>query len=192
VKTPLKKKGKRKMSKYVYVDNSNVWIEGMRVSAVERGLAFDVYDASSRNIVDYDWKYDFGKLLEIVAGPKNNLKRAVLFGSRPPQNDSLWQAAQKSGFETIVMDRNVQNREKKIDIGLGVTITVDAFTLIQDKKEDEMILIAGDSDYVPVVQAVVQQGIQLSVWFWEHASRELKDTATSFVSLDPYIEKMRK
>jgi len=85
------------------------------------------------------------------------------------------------------MDRNVQNREKKIDMGLGVTIMVDAFTLIQDKKEDEMILIAGDSDYVPVVQAVVQQGIPLSVWFWEHASRELKEAATSFVSLDSYI-----
>jgi len=180
------------MSKYVYVDNSNVWIEGMRVSAVERGLAFDVYDASSRNIVDYDWKYDFGKLLEIVAGPKNNLKRAVLYGSRPPQNDSLWQAAQQCGFETIIMDRNVQNREKKIDMGIGVTILEDSYTLIQDKQEDEMILIAGDSDYVPVVQSVVRRGIQFSVWFWEHASRELKDAATNFVSLDPYIDEMRR
>jgi len=180
------------MSKYVYVDNSNVWIEGMRVSAVERGLAFDVYDASSRNIVDYDWKYDFGKLLEIVAGPKNNLKRAVLFGSRPPQNDSLWQAAQKSGFETIVMDRNVQNREKKIDVSVSVTLIEDSYSLIQNKNEDEIILIAGDSDYVPAVEAVVRRGIQLTVWFWEHASDELKKVATNFVSLDPYIEKMRK
>ncbi|MCL2303744.1 MAG: NYN domain-containing protein [Planctomycetaceae bacterium] len=180
------------MSKYVYVDNSNVWIEGMRVSAVERGLAFDVYDASSRNIVDYDWKYDFGKLLEIVAGPKNNLKRAVLFGSRPPQNDSLWQAAQQCGFETVIMDRNAQNREKKIDMGVGVTILEDSYSLIQDKKEDEMILIAGDSDYVPVVESVVRRGIQFSVWFWEHASRELKEVATNFVALDPYIDKMRR
>ena len=180
------------MPKFVYVDNSNVWIEGMRVSAVERGLAFDVYDASLRNIVDYDWKYDFGRLLEIVAGPKNNLKRAVLYGSRPPQNDSLWQAAQKSGFETIIMDRNVQNREKKIDMGIGVTIIEDSFSLIRDKNEDEMILIAGDSDYVPVIESVVRRGIQFSIWFWEHASRELKDAATSFVSLNPFIDKMRR
>ena len=180
------------MSKYVYVDNSNVWIEGMRVSAVERGLAFDVYDASSRNIVDYDWKYDFGKLLEIVAGPKNNLKRAVLYGSRPPQNDSLWQAAQQCGFETIIMDRNVQNREKKIDVSITVTIMADSYSLIQNKEEDEMILIAGDSDYVPLVEEVVRRGIKLSVWFWEHASYELKKAATSFVALDPYIDEMRR
>ena len=149
-------------------------------------------DASSRNIVDYDWKYDFGKLLEIVAGPKNNLKRAVLYGSRPPQNDSLWQAAQQCGFETIIMDRNVQNREKKIDVSIGVTITEDSFTRIQDKNEDEMILIAGDSDYVPVVEAVIRRGIQFTVCFWEHASDELKNVATNFIALDPYIDEMRR
>jgi len=77
-------------------------------------------------------------------------------------------------------------------MGIGVTIIEDSFTLIQDKQEDEMILIAGDSDYVPAVEAVVRRGIQFSVWFWEHASRELKEAATSFVPLDPYIDKMRR
>jgi len=35
---------------FVYVDNSNLWIEGMRVSAVRKGLAADAKDAMNRHI----------------------------------------------------------------------------------------------------------------------------------------------
>jgi hypothetical protein len=35
----------RLVASFVYVDNSNVWIEGMRVSAVQRGLAPDMWVA---------------------------------------------------------------------------------------------------------------------------------------------------
>ncbi len=58
------------MAKYVYVDNSNVWIEGMRVAAVEHGMAFDIFDAAEQKVVDYDWKYDFGRMLELVGVKK--------------------------------------------------------------------------------------------------------------------------
>ena len=182
------------MAKYVYVDNSNVWIEGMRVSAVERGLAFDVYDASSRNIVDYDWKYDFGKLLTLVGGVRNGLKKAVLFGSRPPQNDSLWNAAKQSGFEVMIEDRNFQNREKKIDTGVVTAMMGDAFIAGQNNtiQDTGIVLVAGDSDYVPPVKLLIQFGFKVTVCFWDHASTELKDVATSFIFLNQYIDVMRR
>ena len=37
------------MSKYVYVDSRHVWFEGMRVSSVERGLAFDIIASDIKN-----------------------------------------------------------------------------------------------------------------------------------------------
>lgn len=180
------------MAKFVYVDNSNVWIEGMKVSAVVRNLAFDVYDAAEHRICDQDWKYDFGKLLTIVGGTKNNIKRAVLVGSRPPQNDSLWEAARRCGFETVIKTRDRQNREKQVDIEIAVAMMEDSISLVKSTNEDEMILIAGDSDYVPMVQSIVRRGITLTVWFWEHASNELKREASGFVSLDQYIDEMRR
>lgn len=101
------------MANFCYVDNSNVWIEGMHVSAVARDWVPDVWAACEQRVCDHDWKIDFGRLFEFAAGA--DVGRAVLFGSRPPQNDSLWDIARRKGFEVIVHDRNAQNKEKKID-----------------------------------------------------------------------------
>jgi len=175
------------MAKYVYVDNSNVWIEGRRAAAVENNLAFDIVDALENKTFDPNWKYDFGKLLELVGGKKNGLKKAYLFGSRPPQNDSLWEAARQGGFEVVVEDRNAQNREKKIDTGIAVRMMEDSYECIADKNIDEMILVAGDKDYVPVVSSISRRGIRVVVYFWDHAEVELKDHAALFFSLNRYI-----
>jgi hypothetical protein len=177
------------MEKYVYVDNSNVWIEGKRVAAVEQDLAFDIWDAHQRNITVPNWKYDFGKLLTLVGGARNGLKKAVLFGSRPPQNDSLWTAAKQSGFAVTVEDRNAQNQEKKIDTGVVSAMMRDAMLAVQKQKaaETEMILVAGDSDYVPTVKVLIEFGFKVTVCFWDHASRELKDAASAFFSLNPHV-----
>ena len=40
------------MGKCVYVDNSNVWIEGKYHSAVSKGMVADVYEAHDNEIVD--------------------------------------------------------------------------------------------------------------------------------------------
>jgi uncharacterized LabA/DUF88 family protein len=180
------------MAKFVYVDNSNVWIGGMQVSAVRRELAFDIRDAINRKVFDYDWKYDFGKLLDFVAGPQNGLKRAVLLGSRPPQNDRLWSAAKSNGFEVFVLDRNVQNEEKMVDTGIVTEMMADSYERIQNKAEDEIILVAGDSDYVPIVKHIANRGIRVIVFYWEHASRDLKNVATQFVSLDEHVDAIRR
>lgn len=163
----------------------------MRVAAVEHDLAFDIWDAADRKVVDFNWKYDFGKLLLFVGGEKNGLRKAMLFGSRPPHNDSLWSAARQSGFEVVVEDRNVQNREKKVDMGIGVQMVEDSFELI-DKDNDEMILVAGDSDYVPALRSIAKRDIRVVVYFWEHAAKELKDAAADFVSLNPYVDQLQR
>jgi len=182
------------MDKFVYVDNSNVWIEGKFVAAVEQDLAFDIRDAHARNISVASWKYDFGKLLTLVGGVRNGLKKAVLFGSRPPQNDSLWEAARQCGFEVTVEDRSLDNLEKKIDTGVISAMMGDAMDAILNQKagETEMVLVAGDSDYVPAVKLLIQRGFKVTVCFWYHASRELKEAASEFFLLDPYVEQISR
>ena len=97
------------MGKCVYVDNSNVWIEGKYHSAVAKGMVADVYEAHDNKICDMPWAYDFGKLLDIVCcGDISDIKRAVLYGSRPTDNDSLWNAAKKAGFEVFTPTRNAK------------------------------------------------------------------------------------
>lgn len=47
---------------YTYVDNSNFFIEGQRVAAVEAGMALDISDAIDRKVFDYSWQPEYGKL----------------------------------------------------------------------------------------------------------------------------------
>lgn len=82
---------------FVYVDNSNVWIEGRRVSAVAKGLAHSHYEAQEHDILDPDWTYDFGRLYEFACPEGSKVGRSILFGSKPPPNDSLWDLARDRG-----------------------------------------------------------------------------------------------
>lgn len=179
------------MANLVYVDNSNIWIEGMHVAAAAHGKAPDVWDAVQNGICDYDWKFDFGKLFDFVAGDKSAVKRAALFGSRPPKNDSLWKAAEINGFEVIVHDRNVANKEKKVDAEIVTQMMADSYTKFVEG-EDEFTLVAGDTDYVPTVEHLVERGIKVSVVFWKHASRELKQACSEFTPLDDYLEHLAR
>ena len=179
------------MANLLYVDNSNVWIEGMHVAAAAKGIAPDVWAAVQNKICDYDWKLDFGKLFEFAGGNRPDVKRAVLFGSRPPKNDSLWTAAKRNGFEVIVYDRNVANHEKKIDTDIVTNIVADSYEIL-DVIRDEITLVAGDTDYVPAIERLKKRNIRFHVVFWAHAARELKEACTKFISLDPYLDHLRR
>ena len=174
------------MPNLLYVDNSNVWIEGMHVAAVAKGIAPDVWTAVKNKICDYDWKIDFGKLFAFAGGDKPEVKRAALFGSRPPKNDSLWDAAKRQGFDVVVYDRNIVDKEKKIDTDIVANIVADSYEIL-DPSKDEITLVAGDADYVPAIQVLKKRDIQFHVVFWNHAARELKEACTKFISLDPYL-----
>ena len=175
------------MSELVYVDNSNVFIEGRRVSAVQSGLALNIREAMNNGILDNSYKIDFGRLHNFIAGSdKRKVKRCMLFGSRPPPNDSLWQIAERAGFEVVVEDRNVANKEKKIDTGVVVAMIRDAYT-IAEKNSDTITLVAGDGDFVPAIRQLVKDGFEVEVAFWAHASKELKEVATKFIELNPIL-----
>jgi uncharacterized LabA/DUF88 family protein len=174
------------MANLLYVDNSNVWIEGMHVAAARNGLAPDVWSAVQQRICDYNWKLDFGKLFEFAGGNRADVKKAALFGSRPPKNDSLWVAAKKNGFDVIVYDRNIVNHEKKIDTDIVATMIEDSYEIFS-AGQDEMTLVAGDSDYVPAIEKLKKRAINVDVVFWGHAARELKECARNFVNLDQYL-----
>lgn len=182
---------RKHMANLLYVDNSNVWIEGMHVAAVKNGLAPDVWTAVTQKICDYSWKIDFGKLFDFAGGGKTEVKKAALFGSRPPKNDSLWTAAERNGFQVCVYDRNIAGHEKKIDTDVVATMIEDSYEILT-VGEDEITLVSGDSDYVPAIEKLKKRGIPVHVVFWKHASRELKEAASKFIELDQYLEILAK
>lgn len=175
------------MKNYLYVDNSNLWIEGMHVAAVKNGLAPDIWAAQNQKICDTSWRIDFGRLFEFAGGDQKDVGRAVLYGSRPPPNDSVWAVAKRMGFDPVVHDRNARNKEKKIDTSIATDIVSDSYELMKPP-DDQVTLVAGDSDYVPTVQKIKSRGLKFTVMFWDHAAKELREAASEFIPLNEYLE----
>lgn len=177
------------MKNYLYVDNSNVWIEGMYLSAVRKGLAPNLGFAHEHKRCDYDWKLDFGKLMDFAGGERHEIGRAVLYGSRPPADDSLWNAAKRRGFEVIVHDRNPSG-EKKVDTNIVTDMIADSYERM-NAKEDEITLVSGDADFVPTIEQLRNRGFHVNVVFWANAARDLRDACTEFTALDDHLDLLR-
>ena len=75
----------------------------------------------------------------------------------------------------------------KIDTSIATTIVADSYERMKSDR-DEVTLVAGDADYVPTVEQLVGRGFKFHVVFWNHAARELKEAASQFTSLNPYLE----
>ena len=176
---------------WIYVDNSNVFIEGQRVSAVAEGMALSISDAMANKTLDFSYKMSFGKLFTFLAGTNRaTLARAMLFGSRPPPNDDVWNMAHRAGFEVVVEDRDAYtNKEKKIDTGIVAAMTRDAYR--NAKAEDVFTIVSGDKDYVPAVEQMRADGIRVDAVFWDHAAGELKRACSNFISLNPHLNLLR-
>jgi uncharacterized LabA/DUF88 family protein len=178
------------MAEFIYVDNSNIFIEGRRIAAIRQGMARDLAEANRRDILDMSFRLDFGELYDFISehNPKK-VARAVLFGSSPPESDAVWQIAERVGFEAIVVSRNSENKEKKVDTGIVAAMVRDAYTRAR-KANDTITLVAGDSDYVPAVELLTDDGFRVEVVFWSSASGELKSVCSRFIELDRYLEQL--
>lgn len=62
--------GGKLVTTYAYIDNSNLCIEGCRISGVQKGRAKNIFEAMKTGVVDPTWKED---------------------GLRPPLRIPLWQ-----------------------------------------------------------------------------------------------------
>lgn len=136
----------------VLVDNSNIWIEGMKYSAWDKGL---ICPGNPRQTpVDYKWRVDFGGLMETLARGRR-IHAALLVGSRPPKSDEVWESARNEGFEALIFDRNAEGKEKGIDTQLAVSGT----RIIHEAPYPMTLVVAsGDSDFWPLVEEAKRMG----------------------------------
>jgi uncharacterized LabA/DUF88 family protein len=130
----------------ILVDNSNVFIEGRKFSARRKGVVRQ--HPEEREPQDPSWRLDFGKLLEFLAMGRPIIA-AILVGSTPPSNDSVWTAAQLNGFKVITHDRGYSGQEKAVD----TEIVAQGTEIICDQKTPGVVVLAsGDRDFLPLVR----------------------------------------
>lgn len=169
------------MDQNLYLDNSNVFIEGQRVSAARERKG-----KSLTQDFDREYRLDFGKLIEITCGFYADLGKLKFYGSEPPPTDSVWKAAKQHGFENKIFQRSKYNKEKMVDTQLTVDLMKDIYTTLKPDT-DRIIIVAGDADFVPAIQAAREKGFYVKVAFWEQASRAIKEAASEFMPLNGHL-----
>jgi hypothetical protein len=100
----------------VLVDNSNVFIEARKLSAVRKGVTGLTLEGKVPQ--DPSWRLDYAGLLTCLADGRK-IREAFLVGSRPPPNDNVWKMAERGGFKVKTHDRDSSNKEKAVDSELG-------------------------------------------------------------------------
>jgi hypothetical protein len=153
---------------HLFIDNSNVFIEGQRVA---RETFF--YDDS----LVVRFRINYGGLLDFVRQSRE-LKEAVLVGSRPPSNDALWNRLKNLGIEPRVFDRSFYTgKEKRVDAELTNAIrdTLEKNALEKNPTPGTIALVAGDADYVPVIERCIERKWSVELYFWAQASSYLKN-----------------
>ncbi|WP_161993828.1 NYN domain-containing protein [Muricoccus nepalensis] len=177
------------MTHLAYVDVSNLFIEGQKVSAVAKGLVRDRKAASVRGVINFGYRLDLHRLMALLrqGGEGEGAPRAVAFGSVTNSNEGLWRHAAAAGFDVVTLERGFSGGEKRVDTSLVTRVCRDAYRF-GDPRRDRITLAAGDGDYEPLVRQLVADGFRVTVLYWAHASRELREAATAFQSLDAYIE----
>ena len=99
---------------FIYVDDSNIWIEGKKLAAKQLKL---------RCVEDPRLRLDVGKVADVVANGRE-VAWGILYGSEPPPIDTVWEKIEERGWKVITSKRSAfTNREKQVDHQMVADIT---------------------------------------------------------------------
>ncbi|WP_043840301.1 hypothetical protein, partial [Muricoccus aerilatus] len=91
------------MTHLAYVDCSNLFIEGQKVSAVAKGMARSLEDSRQRGVLDFEYRLDLYRFMTLLRQAPGETK-AVVFGSVTDSNEGLWRHAANAGFEVVTVE----------------------------------------------------------------------------------------
>jgi uncharacterized LabA/DUF88 family protein len=161
---------------YVFVDNSNLWIEGKKASGKTKNPPIPSNGS---------YRVEYGKLLNHILDNRPLGDVPKLYGSEPPPTDSVWKIIKAKGFDVKVFQRNIFNKEKGVDMKMGIDVTK---LILQVSPPSIIALVVGDADFLPVIEEAKNVGWETEVWYWDNAASLLKKAATKFLSLNPYMD----
>ena len=129
---------------WIYVDDSNLWIEGKKAYAKAHKLLTSE---------DPRARFDFGQLYEVVAEGRE-VGGGTIYGSEPPPVDTVWAKMEEHRWKVNTKEKNPYTRkEKQVDVQLGA----DVVDLLGQMKNGTVIIVSGDSDYIPAIDKALDR-----------------------------------
>lgn len=132
-------------------------------------------------------RIDFGRLVAAIAGGDELLRayyyHCLPYQSNPPTAEEKARYAARHGFFTALRHiprfevrlgqlafRGLDNhgnpmfQQKRVDLMLGVDMAL----LAGKNRIAKMVLVSGDSDFTPAVEAVKNEGVLTTLWHGSH------------------------
>jgi uncharacterized LabA/DUF88 family protein len=132
---------------------------------------------------------NFRKLVETIVADRP-LTRAIAYvaTSKTGEERGFFDALAASGIEVKSKDLiEFASGERKADWDVG--ITVDAVKLMS--RVDVVILVSGDGDFVPLVEFLQNNGIQVEVAaFGESTSKNLREACDIYFDISQHAEEL--
>ena len=167
----------------VFVDNSNVWIEAMKLGSKLKNF---------NRKQDHRVRINYGPLTDVVA--RGRRSKGTLYGSEPPKVDAVWKKIKEREWRIDISQKSTRGKEKEVDS----KIITDMLTLTLDPshRPSTVVLISGDRDMLPAVKRILEeaQSWKIEIYIWEdvlsHKVKELEDMYEnlSIVPLNKYWE----
>ena len=151
---------------WIFVDDSNIWIEAMKLASKEKKF---------KTSHDHRIRIDIGQLTNAVASGRT-VSQGFLYGSEPPPIDTVWEKIQERGWKVETKKKHpITGKEKKVDTQLVADITERACNTPEHERST-IIIIAGDADVMPAIDKVLKnKGWNVEVYMWKAAmASELK------------------
>ena len=137
---------------------------------------------------DIDVKFNYTKFVKKLVGPNRNLIRVYYYDSHINQDKEPERYGKQQSFFYFInrlpyfelrKGRMLQGRQKGVDVRIAIDMLTYGFT----DKYDVAILVSGDSDLVPAVEAVKAQGKHVELAFLEQCW-DLRNCCDIFTKLD--------
>ena len=151
----------------IFIDNSNLFIEGQKASAKRQQF----------NEVDKDFRLriNYRKFMDILIGEREVLHSAFYCSGR--LHAKLWKILQKKEIQVLRFPRNERNHEKQLDTALTAHVTrtaIEMKSMMMNPYSDidmdlTFVIVAGDGDYIPAFQQVMEENFKLEVYAWKNS-----------------------
>lgn len=172
--------------RFVFIDNSNVFVSGLEVSGKRAGMINLMNNTAF--CCNSAWRVNYANFMNTFFGTKRENLTTKLFCSTM-QSTNLLKGIEDCGIE-VAQYKRCYGKEKGVDCGIVASICE---VIATQKPEDcEIILVSGDGDFAEVINNAIAKGFTCRICAYETTgSNSLKfimNELASFYPLEPYLD----
>lgn len=159
----------------IYIDNSNLF----------------------HSFQSLNFQCDYSKLKKIIKKQRNLLEANIYTGLMYPVRDkekAWFSSLNKMGYNLKTRAIKVAPNGKKIEKRIDVLMAVDIISSAYEKGVDTIIIVSGDSDFVPVVKKLKDLNKKVEIWsFRKLLSQQMMDLLDpeNIYFIDDFLDQIR-